>query len=241
MAEFNYTEYLKNNPLLQEEIKEKLLTESQKITEGIPQGSEIADYVEGMFNSDVVEKEGFQSDIWRKEQYASNDYREGSVFLDLVDHLKSVGGKDVLEGNPDIHLELLSNDDIQWSADVTLDENLAEEEIQEEVPSSKTTVSALKAQIKEFILDSLSEEPVTEEEEEDIEAEIEDEVDIDVEEPAVDAAPEGGAEGLTSDEKEIQDALKIAYDNAIAIGDQKLADQIGNSITFFTRTHVVER
>ena len=237
MAEFNYTEYLKNNPLLQEEIKEKLLTESQEITEGIPQGSEIADYVEGMFNSSVVEKEGFQSDIWRKEQYAANDYREGSVFLDLVKHLKSVGGKDVLEGNPDIHLELLSNDDIQWSADVTLDENLATEE----VSSSKTTVSALKAQIKEFILDSLSEEPVTEEEEEDIEADIEDEVDIDVEEPAVDAAPEGGAEGLTSDEKEIQDALKLAYDNAIAIGDQKLADQIGNSITFFTRTHVVER
>ena len=79
-----------------------------------------------------VEKEGFQSDIWRKEQYASNDYREGSVFLDLVDHLKSVGGKDVLEGNPDIHLELLSNDDIQWSADVTLDENLSEEAVTED-------------------------------------------------------------------------------------------------------------
>jgi hypothetical protein len=43
------------------------------------------------------------------------------------------------------------------------------------------------------------------------------------------------------DEKEIQDSLKIAYDNAVAIGDTKLADQIGNSITFFTRTHVVER
>ena len=143
MAEFNYTEYLKNNPLIQEEIKEKLLTESLETTE----------------------------------------------------------------------------------------------EVTEEAPSSKTTVSALKEQIKEFIIDSLSEEPVTEEEEEDIEADIEDEVDIDVEEPAVDAEPEG----LTSDEKEIQDSLKLAYDNAIAIGDQKLDDQIGNSITFFTRTHVVER
>ena len=146
MAEFNYTEYLKNNPLLQEEIKEKLLTESLETTE----------------------------------------------------------------------------------------------EVTEEAPSSKTTVSALKAQIKEFIIDSLSEEPVTEEEEEDIEADIEDEVDIDVEEPAVDAAPAPEA-GLSKDEQEIQDSLKLAYDNAIAIGDEKLADQIGNSITFFTRTHVVER
>ena len=50
-----------------------------------------------------------------------------------------------------------------------------------------------------------------------------------------------GDAGLSSDEMEIQNSLKMAYDNAVAIGDQKLADQIGNSITFFTRTHVVER
>jgi len=177
MAEFNYTEYLKNNPLLQKEVKDKLLTESQ--------------------------------------------------------------------------------------------------EVSEEAPSSKTTVSALKAQIKEMILDSLKEEPidelfddddfwksekakeqekyglkpgekphVEEADEEDVEVDVEDEVDVEAEpemEPEMGAAPEGGAEGLSSDEKEIQDALKLAYDNAVAIGDQKLADQIGNSITFFTRTHVVER
>jgi len=172
MAEFNYAEYLKNNPLLQEEVKEKLLTESQ--------------------------------------------------------------------------------------------------EVSEETPSSKTTVSELKAQIKEMILASLAEDaeeyntdPNTTmyiddeewekemgrgvqeaDEEEDVEVDIEDEIEADAEpemEPAMDTAPEGGTEGLSSDEKEIQDALKLAYDNAIAIGDQKLADQIGNSITFFTRTHVVER
>ena len=148
MAEFNYAEYLKNNPLLQEEVKDKLLTESQ--------------------------------------------------------------------------------------------------EVSEEIPSSKTTVSELKAQIKEMILASLAEEePVAEaEEDEEVEVDIEDEIETDAEpemEPEMDAAPEGGEEGLTADEKEIQDSLKVAYDNAIAIGDQKLADQIGNSITFFTRTHVVER
>ena len=140
MAEFNYNEYIKNNPLLQEEVKDKLLTESQ--------------------------------------------------------------------------------------------------EVSEESPSSKTTISELKAEIKEIILSSLAEEPVTEEEEEDVEADIEDEVDIDVEEPTIDAAPEVG---LSKDEQEIQNSLKLAYDNAVAIGDDKLADQIGNSITFFTRTHVVER
>jgi len=175
MAEFNYTEYIKNNPLLQEEVKEKLLTESQ--------------------------------------------------------------------------------------------------EVSEEIPSSKTTVSELKAQIKEMILDSLKEEQVDElfddedfwksekakeqdryglkpgekphveeaEEDEEVEVDIEDEIEADAEpemEPEMDAAPEAG---LSQDEQEIQNSLKLAYDNAVAIGDDKLADQIGNSITFFTRTHVVER
>ena len=48
-------------------------------------------------------------------------------------------------------------------------------------------------------------------------------------------------EGLTQDEMDIQNSLKVAYDNALEIGDEKLADQIGNTITFFTRTHVVNR
>jgi hypothetical protein len=60
-----------------------------------------------------------------------------------------------------------------------------------------------------------------------------------MEEPPMDAGTSNV--GLSSDEQEIQDSLKVAYDNAVAIGDEKLADQIGNSITFFTRTHVVER
>jgi hypothetical protein len=65
------------------------------------------------------------------------------------------------------------------------------------------------------------------------EEEMDAEVNVDVE-----TAP---AQGLSAEEQEIQNSLKIAYDNAVAVGDQKLADQIGNSITFFTRTHVVER
>ena len=161
MAEFNYNEYIKNNPLLQEEVKEQLLTESQ--------------------------------------------------------------------------------------------------EVSEEVPSKKTTKSELKAEIKELILASLQEEEIEgnqdgddeelspeelankhagspffmREDEEEVEVDIEDEIEVDTD-PVVNS-------GLSKDEMEIQNSLKIAYDNALAIGDQKLADQIGNSITFFTRTHIVER
>jgi len=62
-------------------------------------------------------------------------------------------------------------------------------------------------------------------------------VDIDVEAPAETSSEPG----LTSDEMEIQNSLKRAYDTAVSIGDEKLSNQIANSITFFTKTHVVPR
>ena len=103
---------------------------------------------------------------------------------------------------------------------------------------SKMSKSDLKAKIREEILSALNEEEAIDEAKKD--EEIDAEVDVAVEEPAMDAAP-NLSQGLSAEEQEIQNSLKIAYDSAAAIGDQKLADQIGNSITFFTRTHVVER
>ena len=111
----------------------------------------------------------------------------------------------------------------------------------QETPKAKATMkkSELKEKIREEILSALNEEMPIDEAKED-EEEVDAEVDVDVEEPAMDAEP-AQSQGLTAEEQEIQNSLKIAYDSAAAIGDQKLADQIGNSITFFTRTHVVER
>ena len=111
----------------------------------------------------------------------------------------------------------------------------------QEAPKAKATMkkSELKEKIREEILSALNEEMPIDEAKED-EEEVDTEVDVDVEEPAMDAEP-AQSQGLTAEEQEIQNSLKIAYDSAASIGDQKLADQIGNSITFFTRTHVVER
>lgn len=47
--------------------------------------------------------------------------------------------------------------------------------------------------------------------------------------------------GFSKEEQEIQNSLKVAYDNSVAIGDQKLATQIGNSLKFFISTHVVNQ
>ena len=82
---------------------------------------EMVDYVSALYDSDVDQdaEEGVQYGIWSKAEYAANAYEESSIFLELIDHLKSMGGKDVVEGNPDIHLKLLPNGDIKWGANVT--------------------------------------------------------------------------------------------------------------------------
>ena len=106
---------------------------------------------------------------------------------------------------------------------------------------SKMKVSELKAKIKETILAELS---LSEAEEDvDVDIDVEDKVevdaeadDIEIERPGVKATVNVG---LSPEEEIVQDSLKAAMDAAQALGSDKLADQIGNTITFFTRQFVV--
>ena len=139
------------------------------------------------------------------------------------------------DGNIDF-VEMILSDGEGIETDYMKRRREGDDYLQEETSKAKMSKEELKAKIKEDIYSILNEE-----EEDEVEAEEETEkVEVeDVED--MEPAEKAPAEGLSQDEKEIQDNLKLAYDNAIAIGDKKLADQIGNSITFFTRTHVVER
>ena len=111
----------------------------------------------------------------------------------------------------------------------------------EDVEKKKMKVSELKAKIKETILAELS---LSEADEEvDVDIDVEDEVeveagadDIEIERKGVKAKVEVG---LSPEEEIIQDSLKAAMDAADALGNDKLSDQIGNTITFFTREYVV--
>ena len=123
--------------------------------------------------------------------------------------------------------------------------------------SSRMKVSELKAKIREDILSVLSEADEVNEQEEDVDVDVdvEDEVeadvdvdvqdtvsvdaegdDIEIEKKAVKAKVQVG---LSPEEEIVQDSLKAAMDAANALGNEKLADQIGNTITFFTREYVV--
>jgi hypothetical protein len=120
---------------------------------------------------------------------------------------------------------------------------------------SKMKVSEFKEKIRTEILSTLSEESQYESSlysESEIDEEVErflkeadEEVDvevdgdnIDVEDKGVDATVEVG---LSPEEKVVQDSLQAAMEAANSLGNQKLADQIGNTITFFTREYVVGR
>ena len=107
--------------------------------------------------------------------------------------------------------------------------------------STKMKVSDLKKKIKEQILSELTLDEA--EEDVDVDIDVEDKVevdaeadDIEIERPGVKATVNVG---LSPEEEIVQDSLKAAMDAAQALGSDKLADQIGNTITFFTRQFVV--
>lgn len=157
----------------------------------------------------------------------------------------------------------------KFSGDKSMDEveegygkKYEEDDIKKEEMSSKMKKSDLKAKIKETILAELSLQEAgfeaddagsqfhdslyTEADEDvDVDVDFEDEVnvdaegdDIEIERPAVKAKVQVG---LSPEEEIVQDSLKAAMDAADALGNDKLADQIGNTITFFTREYVVGR
>ena len=103
---------------------------------------------------------------------------------------------------------------------------------------TKMKVSELKAKIRENILSTLNEA-----EEVDVDIDVEDEVEVDAEADDIEIERKGVKAkvevGLSPEEEIVQDSLKAAMDAAEALGSDKLADQIGNTITFFTRQFVV--
>ena len=210
MSNFNYIEYLKNNPLFKGEKTQptKLITEAQEDTIDSLQKA-----------SDDTAKMPADRDKARNKMYAMKKAKmtkselKAKIREEILSTLnededyEKMGreveygifpGIDADELSMQDIFDMLDNEEFEDMEDMPIDEAKGDEE---EAPAEEEEMDA--------------------------------EVDVEVE-----AAP---AQGLSAEEQEIQNSLKVAYDNAAAIGDQKLADQIGNSITFFTRTHIVER
>lgn len=83
-------------------------------------------------------------------------------------------------------------------------------------------------------------EEVDVEDNEDVDIDIEDEVDIDDKETESDIEIKTSVPGESTDVEAVQGLLTKAQAEAEKLGDDKLLDQIGNTITYFTRAHVVK-
>ena len=146
------------------------------------------------------------------------------------------------------------------------DKEARDAEIEAKKSKGMIKMEDLKAEVREAIFDALSEESqyndtiysedLSEQEDDvdvdvDVEDEVEADVDVDVKDKVnVDAegdeieiekkAVKAKVEvGLSPEEEIVQDSLKAAMDAAEAMGSEVLADQIGNTITYFTRQFVV--
>jgi len=203
MSDFNYIEYLKNNPLKETKTQStKLITEAQEDTIDSLQKA-----------SDDTAKMPADRDEARNKMYAMKSKMSKS-------DLKAKIREEILAAlNEEEDYEKMGREVEYGIGGPDDEEELSMQDIFDAYDDEDFEMSIDEAKKDE---------------------EVDAEVDVAVEEPAMDAAPDP-SQGLSAEEQEIQNSLKIAYDNAAAIGDQKLADQIGNSITFFTRTHIVER
>lgn len=127
-------------------------------------------------------------------------------------------------------------------------ENIEEGEEEVKEASTKMKKSELKEMIRAAFLQEATlqeaEEDEEEDEAEDIDLEdVEIEADVDVntdsEGSKIDVKQDADTD-LAGVEGEVQDNLEAALDKAKKLGDEKLVDQIGNTLTFFTRQHVVK-
>ena len=161
------------------------------------------------------------------------------------------------QNDEEVFGDMDKEEDYDYSDEEELDEN------KEVKPTTKMKKSDLKNKIKEMILNEMEDEKVvdvndeTPESEEDFLAELEgmlseaedeetEEVtdDVTTDDVAVDDTETIDTTTTTEvnpDVKAVQDSLTQAQAAAQKLGDPKLTDQIGNTITFFTRNHVVEK
>lgn len=104
--------------------------------------------------------------------------------------------------------------------------------------------STLREKIKELVKSSVDEAKKKKKEEpEDVAPQEDVDVDLNMEEPPAEPTdtmtPTDGGMDINPTVKSIQDSLQKAYASAKQLGDEKLMNQIGNTITMLVRTQVL--
>jgi len=241
MDNFNYQAYIKSGKIHGE--SKQVISESQEVTE---KKEDIEEVGKGYFKKEHgVGKKSQKESLAETIAEAKAKIDEGSYPFDqcLSDNEGKYGAKGAAKVCGAIKAaygEGIVNEDARTDAEQEgYKDGFDDAKDDIEGALKKMKVSELKDKIKTEIVSALSEA----EEDVDVDIDVEDKVevdagadDIEIERPGVKTTVDVG---LSPEEEVVQDSLKAAMDAANELGNQKLADQIGNTITFFTREFVV--
>jgi hypothetical protein len=200
--EFNYRNYLKNNPLLTED----------KRTDAEEEG-----YLDGLKDEKAdLKKENVKSKkITVKEFKAQIKERILAEMKDDLDEADAVSFRR------------------QNSPSYTMDADGG--------PVNPQPHKVGKSTVEEEMEDKMDEaEDVEVTDDENIDIDVEKDVDIDDKETESDIRVKTSVPGESTEVEAVQGLLTKAQQEAEKLGDDKLLAQIGNTITYFTRKHVVK-
>ena len=210
--EFNYRNYLKNNPLLTEAKKDEEVKEEYK--------------------KDM--DEGYKKDM---EEEMKTDKKSSK--MKLSEFKAQIKERILAEMSDDLDEADAVSFRRQNSPSYTMDADGGPVNPQPH-KAGKSTVEEEMEDMDEEMKDIDEVEDVDVEDNEDINIDIEKEVDIDDESEESKIEVDSELAGESSDVTAILGLLTKAQEKAEGMGDEKLLDQIGNTITYYTRAHVVK-
>lgn len=240
MKDFDYRKYLAEGKLLREEMELEFFNNDEDVALIANSGEYEAEIKDGKVSFSVA--------------YEDEDDRDGMEFSE--NNWKSILGPNhaFVEVASKIPTEVEAIDDYVMIT-VNLEDlkgiaSLAEGKLLSDYMNKNKTNKMKKSELKEMIKTALLEEnnyyednideaeEVDVEDNEDIDVDIEKDVEVDDESVETDIDVKGSMPGEGEDEIAVQSLLMKAQEEAEKLGDEKLTDQIGNTITYFTRAHV---
>ena len=252
MDNFDYQAYLKSGKIHGESTQ--VISESQEVTE---KKEDIDEVGKGYFKKEHgVGKKGFKMDkrdLKETIQEAYTKIQEGSYPFDqcLSDNegkYGKEGAKRVCGAIRAAYGEGLVKemDEVSWNEKNNPTRNKA---VGERDPKKVGQSTAAYAINEDARTDAEQEEDVDVDVEDevkaDVDVDVEDDVNVDAEGDEVNIKKRSVKAdievGLSPTEELVQDSLEAAMKASEALGNQTLTDQIGNTITYFTREFVVGR
>ena len=202
----------------------------------------------GHFDLDVEAGPNTPGEDWKDVNGFSidnylGDLAGGSFYIkDGVVYNAASRNAPVANVSPEGEVEMISAEDSR--ASLGMEENKNENKTPNKMKKSELKEMIKAAMMAETSIDEAEKVDVNDEENVDVEdtenvdVDVEKDVKVDDTESEVDVDVKASMPGESEDVEEVQALLMKAQEAAKTLGDEKLTDQIGNTITYFTRSHV---